>query len=145
MILISENHPLNVFLKYLYKSLFQDHEKSKTDDEGSSEEEIDESHMELFSKITRNGSTYDRIVKRIEEIMRKPTSEETQPDLCIIGCGRKKNTALLPCRHQPICDKCWFIWSTKSIQNQAFSFEKDIMPTCPVCREPVDEPIKLSV
>lgn len=113
--------------------------------DGSSEEEIDEGHIELFSKLTRNCSTYDRIMKRIEDIMQKPSNDENQHELCIIGCERKWNTALLSCRHQPICDKCWFIWSTKSMQRQNPSFEEDILPKCPICREPVEENIPLFV
>lgn len=134
------------------KQLMNDQTKSRQDidfdniySDESSEDDIGENNIEIFSRMTRSGSTYDRIVKRVEEIMKKPTPDESQLELCIIECGRKRNTALLPCRHQPICDKCWFIWSTKCMQQMSVLGEEDILPKCPLCRKPVEENITLFV
>lgn len=111
----------------------------------------DSDNMEHFSRVTRSGSSVQKIRSLLRDIENKSIEQILQHDTmeCIVGCGRKKSMLLLPCQHQHTCRECWLMWkieSVKQIPNQVFdeSFDESIMqPKCLVCRTPVDKEISV--
>lgn len=109
----------------------------------------DSDNMELFGRITRSGTTLQRIQSLLKNIENQNATQILQNDSmeCIVGCGRNKSMLLLPCHHQHTCKECWLIWKIESIKNipqDIFdqSFDDDLMkPKCLVCRSYVDEEI----
>lgn len=96
-----------------------------------------------MSRYTRSGRSTLHIRQKIEDIESRGKIEIDQDDSkCIVGCGRKKDTILLPCRHQHTCEMCWFVWKVKQMK-EASSDNTDEVPKCPVCREVVDEEISV--
>lgn len=109
-----------------------------------------EANIEEISRITRSGSSILRLKKKFEDIERKEQFD-TDPNSieCIMGCGRRKCTILLPCRHQHTCETCWYMWKIHQINkisydqlNDAGHDDDDILkPKCPMCKESVEEAI----
>lgn len=98
-----------------------------------------------MTRITRSGSVAKRIRERFDDIERQAVFDVDPNSIeCIMECGRRKSTILLPCRHQHTCEQCWFLWKVHQINDYKNDDEDDdnrSKPTCPVCREGVDESI----
>lgn len=115
----------------------QNHER---DDHSESSESF-----EMMTRITRSGAAISRIRKRFQEIM-NGAEIEIDPECfkCILCFERKKTVVLYPCEHQHTCEPCWFSWKIEQInkmpdhQLEDESFD-EIIPTCPVCRKPVEK------
>lgn len=99
----------------------------------------------IMTRITRSGSVAKRIRERFDDIERQAVFDVDPNSIeCIMECGRRKSTILLPCRHQHTCEQCWFLWKVHQINDYKNDDEDDdnrSKPTCPVCREGVDESI----
>lgn len=102
----------------------------------------------VLSKITRKGPSIVRIMKRFEEIERHGDIDTDVNSIeCIMACGRRKSTILLPCRHQHTCETCWYMWKIHQINKVPLDAlneddEYDVLkPKCPMCKEIVDEAI----
>lgn len=59
-----------------------------------SDEEGSVSNLSIFARMTRNGSTFRRLESVIKSLDEGQV-EATDDMLCIIGCGRKKNTLVI--------------------------------------------------
>lgn len=118
-------------------------------DELDSSSDIDS--QEIMLKITRNGSALARVRERFNEILRCGLGDiDVNSIECIMGCGKKKSTILLPCRHQHTCESCWFLWKVHQINNMTPVFlndsvdDNELKPKCPYCKTGVDEAISAS-
>lgn len=109
--------------------------------------------IEVMARMTRSGASTQKILKRFRDIENEPPEQYDKDSMfCIMGCGRKKNAILLPCRHQHTCERCWFMYKVhqiNSIPDDAFDdidsddevHDNHLKPKCPMCKTPVDQEI----
>lgn len=77
--------------------------KQQTDTD--SDMSTNESQFECYARTTRSGNAALKLLKRIEDIISQKEDLNFDSLTCIVCCD-KKNTILLPCRHQHTCESC---------------------------------------
>lgn len=86
---------------------------------------------ELMSSSTQLSQLHTKFNEILNgKINEKMLAEENKSTSCIMKCGRRKATVLLPCKHQPICNQCYVLWRlfvTKKMKNVI----------CPLCKNRV--------
>lgn len=107
----------------------------------------DSDSNDFITKVTRKGPVLARLQQRFDDILeRGEIATEDNGMECIMGCGRKKTTVLLPCKHQYTCEPCWYLWKVHQLnENGHHDFldenieEDETKPICPVCKQAVNE------
>lgn len=116
-----------------------------------SDSEMDRDTFNIMSRLTRNGSAYTRLRKRLKQLQQQNEIEDIDSESikCIICCERKKNIVLYPCKHLHTCEPCWFMWKVQQINGineemlEDSTNEEEMKPKCPFCRTGVDSAEKV--